>query len=53
MMEQEDRTVSEKGPMAGTCELGNEPFGFHKSRDFLEQIKKYQFCYEDPAHGVS
>jgi hypothetical protein len=33
--------------MAGSCEHGNEPSGFIKSGEFLDQLRYYQLCKKD------
>ena len=30
-----------QGQVAGTCECGNEPWGYAKCGEFLDQLKKF------------
>jgi hypothetical protein len=36
-----DSSGSGQGPVAGSCEHGNEPSGFIKGREFLDQLRDY------------
>jgi hypothetical protein len=41
-----------KGSMSGFCEDGNEPSGSIKIREFLEQLRRYQFLKTPSPIGL-
>ena len=44
-----DRAGSEQGQVAGTCQCGNEPSGFIKFGEFLDQLRTGQLLKEGSA----
>ena len=44
-----DRAGSGQGQVVGTCECGNEPSGFIKFGEFLDQLETGQLRKEDSA----
>jgi hypothetical protein len=44
-----DSSGSGYGPVADSCEHGNEPFGSTEGGEFLEKLSTYQLLKEDSA----
>jgi hypothetical protein len=48
-----DLTGSGYGPIAGFCEHGNEPSGYIKGWELLDQLSDCEVLKEEPATGVN
>jgi hypothetical protein len=48
-----DATVSGQGPMAGSCEHGNEPLDSIKGKEFHDYLRIISFSRWNLLHEVS